>query len=189
LIEVRIMPARRSNKPAKQKGAKSSKAVASSPASKKTAAKKSALKKSSVDGSASHGATSDSNRSPGAGADTTAGTVGSGVEKATVQPLIDNHGTAYLPNCSVPIWRLIMAARAGSSDAALIEAFPGLTHEGLVAARRYAECNRENVDALIQRYGPTTVSAHAEPSEDDTFDRELSELLDRDAALYRRLAR
>jgi hypothetical protein len=101
----------------------------------------------------------------------------------------DKNGIMHLPECNVPVWRLIMAERAGSDPAALIEAFPGLTPKGLQAARQYAERHPRKVDDLIRRYGPKKVSPGPEPDDQAEFDAELTATLDRDAALYRRLAR
>jgi hypothetical protein len=94
----------------------------------------------------------------------------------------------YLSECDVPIWRLEMARRAGSGPAALVEAFPGLTREGLDRAFEYAREHRAAMDRLIRAYGPSEVTPGGEPDDEADFERELGELLDRDAALYRRLA-
>jgi uncharacterized protein (DUF433 family) len=112
------------------------------------------------------------------------------VKAVTVRLRRDKKGIVYLPGCDVPIWRLIMAERAGASAAALIEAFPGLTLSGLKVARQYAARNRDNVDDLIRAQGPGKVRQGVEADDDEVgFDRELTAMLDRDAALYRRLAR
>jgi uncharacterized protein (DUF433 family) len=108
---------------------------------------------------------------------------------AAVRLRSDKNGIMHLSECNVPIWRLIMAERAGSGPAALIEAFPGLTRKGLQAARQYAEQHPRKVDDLIRRYGPKKVSPGPEPDDQAEFDAELTAMLDRDAALYRRLAR
>jgi uncharacterized protein (DUF433 family) len=110
-------------------------------------------------------------------------------DKSTSHLRLGENGTAHLRGCDVPIWRLVMAERAGSTFAALIEAFPGLTSEALEAARRYAVSNPEEVESLIRKYGPKKIRQVAEPDDAAGFESELSEIVDRDAELYRRLAR
>ena len=137
-------------------------------APKKTAAKKAALKK-----------TASKKTEP----------VAQGTATPTPNRLVSRKGTVYLAGCDVPVWRLEMARRAGSGSAALIEAFPGLTSRGLNRAFAYAQLHRAEIDRLIRTHGPTEVPTGGEPDDGANFERELGELLDRDAALYRRLAR
>lgn len=103
--------------------------------------------------------------------------------------LVIKGGVVYLAGYTVPVWRLAMASRAGSTRAALKDAFPGLPPGGLDLALAYARRHRAEIDRLIRKYGPAEVPDNAEPDGDEGFDRELAELLDRAARLYRRLAR
>ena len=99
-------------------------------------------------------------------------------------------GVAYLDEYDIPIWQLEMGRRAGSSPAATMRAFPGLTPQGLDLAFAYAQENRQQIDALIREYGPTDVPAEDEEEDDEAaFEAGLEALLETDAELFRRLAR
>jgi uncharacterized protein (DUF433 family) len=97
-------------------------------------------------------------------------------------------GLLYVPGCSVALWRLEQARRAGSSLDALMEAFPGVSREALAAAFDYARRHRTQFDRLIREHGATPVPPEVEPDDGEGFEQELADLLDRNAELYRRLA-
>jgi uncharacterized protein (DUF433 family) len=103
--------------------------------------------------------------------------------------LVSKHGVMYVSGCPAPVWRLEMARRAGSGAAALADSFPGLTPEGIDLALAYARRHRAEVDRLIARNGPAEVPPTDEADDGEGFEQELDAMLDRDAALYRRLAR
>lgn len=95
----------------------------------------------------------------------------------------------YLTGCDVPVWRLEMARRAGTTPATLINLFPGLTPRGLDRAFAYARRNRAAIDRLIEAIGLERVPPEPEQDDDADFERELVEMLDQNADLFRRLAR
>ena len=95
----------------------------------------------------------------------------------------------YLAGSDLPVWRLEMARRAGTTPATLIRIFPGLTPRGLDRAFGYARRNRTAIDRLIEALGLDRVPPEPEQDDDAEFDRELVEMLDQNAELFRRLAR
>jgi len=97
--------------------------------------------------------------------------------------------TVRVPGCRVPIWRLEMARRAGSPADSLIKVLPGLTPEGLVQAFAFARRHRDEIDRLIREKGPIEPPPGVEPDDDVDFEKELVDLIDRDAEAYERLAR
>jgi hypothetical protein len=114
--------------------------------------------------------------------------------KAKSQPdsprIVHRDGVAYLDEYDIPIWQLEMGRRAGSTPAAAMRAFPGLTAKGLDLAFDYARKNRREIDALIREYGPTDVPEEDEGEDDEAaFEADLETLLETDAELFRRLAR
>jgi hypothetical protein len=102
--------------------------------------------------------------------------------------LVHRDEVAYLEGCDVPVWRLEMARRAGSGPDAQIRAFPSLTPQGLDLAFAYAQEHRAELDSLIQFHSGANVCPEDEEDE-ATFEAELDALLERDAELFRRLAR
>ena len=102
--------------------------------------------------------------------------------------VVHRDGMAYVEGCSIPVWQLERAHRAGSSPAALLGAFPMLTPEGLDLAFAYAQQHSDEVDALIRELGPTEVAPEDEEDDEDEFQADLDELFERDAELFRRLA-
>ena len=105
--------------------------------------------------------------------------------------LIYRDGVAYVEGCDVPVWRLEMGRRAGSSPTATIGAFPSLTPQGLELAFAYAREHRAEFDPLIQYHSGADVPLEEQEDDEDeaTFEAELDALLERDAELLRRLAR
>jgi uncharacterized protein (DUF433 family) len=103
--------------------------------------------------------------------------------------LVDHDGIVYVKGCDIPVWRLEQARRAGSNAEALAHAFPGLSLEAIDLAFSYARRHRTSVDRLIRKYGPAPVTTTDGPDDGAGFEQELGELLDRNAELYRRLAR
>ncbi len=104
--------------------------------------------------------------------------------------LVFRDGVAYVEGCDVPVWRLEMGRRAGSSDRATLGAFPSLTPEGLNLAYAYAREHSAEFDPLIQHHSGADVPPEDEGDEEDdaAFETELEALLERDAELLRRLA-
>jgi hypothetical protein len=103
--------------------------------------------------------------------------------------LVARDGEVYLEECDIPIWRLEMARRAGSSPAAMIAASPGLTPQGLDLAFAYARRHKAEFDPLIQRHSGNDVPPEDEGDEDEAaFEADLEALLETDAELFRRLA-
>jgi hypothetical protein len=105
--------------------------------------------------------------------------------------LVHRDGVAYVEGCDVPVWRLEMGRRAGSGPDAQIGAFPSLTPQGLELAYAYAQEHSAEFDPLIQYHSGASVPPEDEGDEEDeaTFEAELDALLERDAELFRRLAR
>jgi uncharacterized protein (DUF433 family) len=105
--------------------------------------------------------------------------------------LVHRDGVAYLEGCDVPVWMLEMARRAGSGPDAQIRAFPSLTHQGLDLAFAYAQEHRAEFDPLIQYHSGANVPPEDEGDEEDeaAFEADLDAMLERDAELFRRLAR
>src|SRR5690349_3538821 len=64
--------------------------------------------------------------------------------------LVDRDGVAYVEECDIPVWRLEMVRRTGSSPPAMIKVFRGLTLEGLDLAFAYAREHPEEIDSLIR---------------------------------------
>jgi hypothetical protein len=114
--------------------------------------------------------------------------------KAMNQPdsprIIFRDGVAYLDEYDIPIWRLEMGRRAGSSSAATMRAFPGLTAAGLDLAFAYAQEHKAEFDPLIRMHSGEDVPAEDEGDEEDeaAFDADLEALLETDAEVFRRLA-
>ena len=102
--------------------------------------------------------------------------------------VVHRDGMAYVEGCSVPVWQLERAHRAGSSPAALLRAFPMLTPEGLDLAFAYAEQHREEVDALIRELGPTDVPPEDEEDDEDEYQADLDEMFEKYGEVFRRLA-
>lgn len=99
-------------------------------------------------------------------------------------------GVAYLAGTPVPVRRLWRALQAGSSEADLRAAFPGLPPGASRAVARYALSNPQTV-ARWKRLLPPTPAPAAPGEEDDDgqgFDAELEDLLASRAELFRRLA-
>jgi uncharacterized protein (DUF433 family) len=105
--------------------------------------------------------------------------------------IVFRDGVAYLDEYDIPIWRLEMGRRAGSSPEATIAAFPGLTAEGLDLAFAYAQEHKAEFDPLIRMHSGEDVPEEDEGDEEDeaAFEAELEALLETDAELFRRLAR
>ena len=105
--------------------------------------------------------------------------------------LVYRDGVAYLEGCDVPIWRLEMGRRAGSGPGAQIAAFPSLTHQGLDLAYAYAREHSAEFDPLIQYHSGASVPPEDEGDDEDeaAFEADLEAMLERDAELFRRLAR
>jgi hypothetical protein len=104
--------------------------------------------------------------------------------------IVFRDGVAYLDEYDIPIWRLEMGRRAGSSASATIAAFPGLTDEGLDFAFAYAEQHKAEFDPLIKLHSGADVPPEDEGDEEDeaTFEAELDALLTENAQVFRRLA-
>ena len=104
--------------------------------------------------------------------------------------IVYRDGVAYLDEYDIPIWRLEMGRRAGSSDASTIKVFPGLTAEGLVLAFAYAQQHKTEFDPLIQLHSGADVPPEDEGDDEDeaTFDAELDALMTENAQVFRRLA-
>jgi uncharacterized protein (DUF433 family) len=104
--------------------------------------------------------------------------------------LIHRDGVAYLEGCDVPVWRLEMARRAGSSADAQIRVFPSLTRQGLDLAFAYAQEHSTDFDPLIQYHSGASVPPEDEGDEEDeaTFEAELDAMFTEHAEVFRRLA-
>ena len=104
--------------------------------------------------------------------------------------LVFRDGVAYMQEYDIPVWRLEMARRGGSSPEALMEAFPGLTRERLDLAFAYAQEHRAEFDPLIWYHSGADVPPEDEGDDEDdaAFEAELDAMLERDAELFRRLA-
>ena len=99
-------------------------------------------------------------------------------------------GEAYLDEYDIPIWRLEMGRRAGSSAAATMSAFPGLTQKGLDLAFAYAQEHKAEFDPLIRMHSGEDVPEEDEGDEVDeaTFEAELDAMFTEYAQVFRRLA-
>ncbi|MGP0068140.1 MAG: hypothetical protein ACLQGP_31650 [Isosphaeraceae bacterium] len=104
--------------------------------------------------------------------------------------LVFRDGEAYVEGCSVPIWRLEMARRGGSSPAAQIAVSPGLTPEGLELAFAYAQEHSAEFDPLIRYHSGADVPLEDEGDDEDdaTFEAELDAMFTEYAQVFRRLA-
>jgi uncharacterized protein (DUF433 family) len=104
--------------------------------------------------------------------------------------LVFRDGEAYVEGCDVPIWRLEMGRRAGSSTAAMIGAFPSLTPQRLDLAFAYAQEHRAEFDPLIRYHSGAEVSPEDEGDEEDeaTSEAELDAIFTEYAEVFRRLA-
>jgi hypothetical protein len=104
--------------------------------------------------------------------------------------IVHRDGVAYVDEYDIPIWRLEMARRAGSSPAALMATSPGLTAEGLDLAFAYAQEHKAEFDPLIRLHSGEDVPEEDEGDEQDeaAFEAELEALLETDAEVFRRLA-
>jgi uncharacterized protein (DUF433 family) len=98
---------------------------------------------------------------------------------------------ATVAGCTIPIWRLEMARRAGSSADSILAVYPEIPRCDLEAAFEYATKHRAEIDRLIELHGPRPIPpddvATFEDDEEE-FERELLEDLERNAEVYRRLA-
>src|SRR5438067_2284663 len=92
--------------------------------------------------------------------------------------IIYRDGEAYLDEYDIPIWRLEMGRRAGSSPAALMATSPGLTQKGLDLAFAYAQEHKAEFDPLIRLHSGEDVPEEDEGDEEDeaTFEAELDAL-------------
>jgi uncharacterized protein (DUF433 family) len=104
--------------------------------------------------------------------------------------LVFRDGVAYLQEYDIPIWRLEMARRAGSSPASLIKVFRGLTPEGLDLAFAYAQEHSAEFDPLIRYHSGADVPLEEEDDDEDdaTFEAELDAMFTEYAQVFRRLA-
>jgi hypothetical protein len=104
--------------------------------------------------------------------------------------IVFRDGEAYLDEYDIPIWRLEMARRAGSSPAALMATSPGLTQKGLDLAFAYAEEHKAEFDPLIRMHSGEDVPEEDEGDEEDPAEAEadLDEIFTKYAQVFRRLA-
>jgi hypothetical protein len=115
---------------------------------------------------------------------------GTADETAKPAQLVHRDGEVYLEGCDVPVWRLEMARRAGSSPNALIAVSPGLTRQGLDLAFAYAQEHSAEFDPLIQYHSGASVPPEEEEDDEDeaTFEAELDAMFAEHAEVFRRLA-
>jgi hypothetical protein len=99
-------------------------------------------------------------------------------------------GVAYLDEYDIPIWRLEMGRRAGSSHTTLMATSPGLTPKGLDLAFAYAQEHKAEFDPLIREHSGEDVPEEDEGDEEDPAEAEadLDDLFTRYAQVFRRLA-
>jgi uncharacterized protein (DUF433 family) len=99
-------------------------------------------------------------------------------------------GVAYVENGDVPVWRLEMGRRAGSSARATLGAFPSLTPEGLELAFAYAPEHKAEFDPLIHYHSGADVPLKDEGDDEDdaAFEAERDALMTEHAEVFRRLA-
>jgi len=104
--------------------------------------------------------------------------------------LVFRDGEAYVEGCNVPIWRLEMARRGGSSPAAQIAVSPGLTPEGLELAFAYAQVHSAEFDPLIRYHSGADVPPEDEGDDEDdsAFEAELDAMFTEYDQVFRRLA-
>jgi hypothetical protein len=104
--------------------------------------------------------------------------------------LVFHDGVAYVEGCDVPVWRLEMGRRAGSSARATLGAFPSLTPEGLALAYAYAREHSPEFDPLIQYHSGADVPPEDEGDDEDdaAYEAELEALMTEHAEVFRRLA-
>jgi hypothetical protein len=104
--------------------------------------------------------------------------------------LVFRDGVAYVEGCDVPIWRLEMGRRAGSSPEATLAVSPGLTPEGLELAFAYAQEHKAEFDPLIQYHSGADVPLEDEGDDEDdaAYEAELDAFLIEHAEVLRRLA-
>ncbi len=101
--------------------------------------------------------------------------------------MVHHDGVAYVEGCDIPVWRLEMVRRTGSSPPAMIKAFRGLTPEGLDLAFALAREHPEKIDSLIRELGPADVPLEEEDDEAD-IQADLDEIFDKYGEVFRRLA-
>jgi uncharacterized protein (DUF433 family) len=117
-------------------------------------------------------------------------TIDGAQEKAAGSRLLFRDGMAYVEGCDIPVWRLEMARRLGSSCDAQLAVFPGLTSEGLDLAFAYAEKQKAEFDPLIHHHSGADVTLKDEGGEEDeaAFEAELEAMFVERAEVFRRLA-
>lgn len=102
--------------------------------------------------------------------------------------LVHRDGVTYVEGCDIPVWRLEMNRRAGSSAAAQLRVAPGLKPEGLDLAFAYADQHREEMDAPICDLGLDDVSPEEEEDDEDEYQADLEVLFEEYGEVFRRLA-
>ena len=60
-------------------------------------------------------------------------------------------GSARIRNTRIPVWVLENYRRLGMTDRQLLEGYPTLTSEDLIAAWEYAESHKKEIDRLIKK--------------------------------------
>jgi uncharacterized protein (DUF433 family) len=117
------------------------------------------------------------------------GTPGGGGTTTPAGVFEERDGDLYVAGTSIPVADLERARRAGSSEADLRAAVPGLPAGVFDAVAALLRDRPELTDAWAERLAPT----RAEPGEGDDhgdgFEAELEALLETHAELFRRLAR
>jgi uncharacterized protein (DUF433 family) len=61
-------------------------------------------------------------------------------------------GEAAIVRTRIPVWLLEQARRLGTSEAALLQAYPSLHAEDLAHAWAYVRAHREEIDAQIREH-------------------------------------
>lgn len=103
--------------------------------------------------------------------------------------LVERDGVAYVEGCDVPVWRLEMSRRAGSTPAELLKVFPDLTPQGLDLAFAYARQHAAEIDTLIREQGPLDVPPEDEGEDDEEEIRaDMDEIFEEYGEVFRRLA-
>ncbi len=59
---------------------------------------------------------------------------------------------AYIARTRIPVWLLVRARRLGTSEAALLQAYPALRAEDLVNAWAYAQLHEAEIGDLIEAH-------------------------------------
>jgi uncharacterized protein (DUF433 family) len=101
--------------------------------------------------------------------------------------IVERDGDLYFAGTSIPVPDLERARRAGSTEADLRAAFPGLPAGAFDAVDALLRARPDLAAAWADRLAPTPAETVDEDDDGEGFEAELEELLDTHAELFRRL--